>query len=37
VPTAILAPGMHRLRVWAFLGQGAPLLQLGGDIEARIR
>jgi len=37
VPTAVLAPGTHRLRVWAFLGQGVPLLQLGGDIEVRIQ
>jgi len=37
VPTAVLAPGGHRLRVWAFRGQGVPLLQLGSQIEVRIR
>jgi hypothetical protein len=37
VPTAVLAPGTHRLRVWAFLGPGVPLRHLGGDIEIRIR
>jgi hypothetical protein len=36
-PTAVLAPGTHRLRVWAFLGQGVRLLQLGDDIEVRIQ
>lgn len=37
IPTAVLAAGAHRFRVWAFLGQSVPLLHLGGDIEVRIR
>jgi hypothetical protein len=36
IPTAVLAPGKHRLRVWAFREKGAPLVQLGADIELEI-
>ncbi len=37
IPTATLAPGDHRIRVWTFREQGAPLLQLGTDILLRLR
>ena len=36
VPTAWLAPGLHRIRVWALPEDGVPMLRLGDDIELRI-
>jgi hypothetical protein len=33
IPTAALAPGNHRVRVWAFGENGAPLVQLGTDVD----
>ena len=37
IPTAVLAPGKHRVRVWAFREKGAPIVQLGADIEFEIK
>ncbi len=33
IPTAALAPGRHRVRVWAFREKEAPLVQLGTDVD----
>jgi hypothetical protein len=37
IPTAVLMPGIHRVRVWAFRAQGIPMPKLGDDVELQIR
>jgi hypothetical protein len=37
IPTAVLTPGIHRIRVWAFRAKGMPMPKLGDDVELQIR
>ena len=37
VPTGALAPGHHRLRMWAFVDPETAMLQLGRDVVLDVR
>ena len=37
IPTAVLAPGHHRARIWAFRDKAEPMLQLGTDVDFELR